>query len=93
MNFHKFLRNEEPDFKRRFLGDIWNFKGVEFLLEYEQWQHLVIVYNYGDITIFVNDNYSMAATVETPTSDEVCILFRTYDMKLNPNLRPQGLTL
>ena len=45
------------------------------------------------ITIFVNDNYSMAATVETPTSDEVCILFRTYDMKLNPNLRPQGLTL
>ena len=45
------------------------------------------------ITIFVNGNYSMAATVETPTSDEVCILFRTYDMKLNPNLRPQGLTL
>ena len=45
------------------------------------------------VTIFVNDNYSMAATVETPTSDEVCILFRTYDMQLNPALSPQGLTL
>ncbi len=45
------------------------------------------------VTIFVNDNYSMAATVETPTSDEVCILFRTYDMQLNPALKPQGLTL
>ena len=29
MNFHKFLRNEEPDFKRRFLGDIWNFTNEE----------------------------------------------------------------
>ena len=29
MNFHKFLRNEEPDFKGRFLCDIWNFTNEE----------------------------------------------------------------
>ena len=29
MNFHKFLRNEEPDFKGRFLSDIWNFTNEE----------------------------------------------------------------
>ena len=25
MNFYEFLRNESPDFKGRFLSDIWNF--------------------------------------------------------------------
>ena len=29
MNFHKFLRNEKPDFKGRFLSDIWNFTNEE----------------------------------------------------------------
>ena len=29
MNFFKFLRNEEPDFKGRFISDIWNFTNEE----------------------------------------------------------------
>ena len=29
MNFFKFLRNEEPDFKGRFLNDIWKFTDEE----------------------------------------------------------------
>ena len=29
MNFYEFLRNEGPDFKGRFLSDIWNYNDYQ----------------------------------------------------------------
>ena len=40
------------------------------------------------VTMFVNDKYEQTTTVETPGGSEACILFKTFDMKLNPNLKP-----
>ena len=40
------------------------------------------------VTMFVNDKYEQATTVETPGGSEACILFKTFDMSLNPNLKP-----
>ena len=45
------------------------------------------------VTLFTNDNYEQTVTVETPNGTEVCILYKTFDMKLNPNLGKQSLTL
>ena len=40
------------------------------------------------VTIYINDNYEMAAVVETPGGEDACVVFRTFDMQLNPNLKP-----
>ena len=45
------------------------------------------------VTLFTNDDYEQTVTVETPNGTEVCILYKTFDMKLNPNLGKQTLTL
>ena len=45
------------------------------------------------VTLFINEKYEQTTTVETPNGSEVCILYKTFDMKLNPNLGKQGLTL
>ena len=45
------------------------------------------------VTLFINDDYEQTTTVETPNGNEVCILYKTFDMKLNPNLGKQSLTL
>ena len=45
------------------------------------------------VTMFINDDYEQTTTVETPNGSEVCILYKTFDMKLNPNLGKQTLTL
>ena len=44
------------------------------------------------VTIYINPSYQMAAVVETPGGEEACIAFRTFDLKLNPNLRPGSNT-
>ena len=38
------------------------------------------------VTLFTNEKYEQTSTVETPEGNEVCILYKTFDMKLNPNL-------
>ena len=40
------------------------------------------------VVIYVNDNYEMAAIAETPDGGEACVVFRTFDMQLNHNLKP-----
>ena len=45
------------------------------------------------VTLFTNDKYEQTTTVQTPGGNEVCILYKTFDMKLNPNLGKQGLNL
>ena len=45
------------------------------------------------VTLFINDKFEQTTTVETPNGNEVCILYKTFDMKLNPNLGKQSLTL
>ena len=45
------------------------------------------------VTLFTNDKYEQTTTVQTPNGNEVCILYKTFDMKLNPNLGKQGLNL
>ena len=40
----------------------------------------------------INDNYEMAAVVETPNDYEGCIVFRTFNMQLNRNLKPGSNT-
>ena len=45
------------------------------------------------VTLFINEKYEQTTTVETPNGNEVCILYKTFDMKLNPNLGKQSLTL
>ena len=45
------------------------------------------------VTLFTNDDYEQTVTVETPNGTEVCILYKTFDMKLNPALGKQTLTL
>tara|TARA_S200000501_G_C20261214_1_gene498674 strand:- start:62 stop:442 length:381 start_codon:yes stop_codon:yes gene_type:complete len=44
------------------------------------------------ITMYIAEN-QMAAVAETQTSADVCVLFRTYDVQVNPNLVKPGLTL
>ena len=44
------------------------------------------------ITMYIAEN-QMAAVAETQTSADVCVLFRTYDIQVNPNLVKPGLTL
>ena len=44
------------------------------------------------ITMYIPKN-QMAAVAETQTSADVCVLFRTYDIQVNPNLVKPGLTL
>jgi len=44
------------------------------------------------ITMYISKN-QMAAVAETQTSADVCVLFRTYDIQVNPNLVKPGLTL
>ena len=44
------------------------------------------------ITMYISEN-QMAAVAETQTSADVCVLFRTYDIQVNPNLVKPGLTL
>tara|TARA_Y100001958_G_C20851144_1_gene293604 strand:+ start:76 stop:483 length:408 start_codon:yes stop_codon:yes gene_type:complete len=38
------------------------------------------------VTMFVNDKFEQTTTVETPNGTEVCILYKTFNMKLNKNL-------
>ena len=38
------------------------------------------------VTLFTNNKYEQTTTVETPNGNEICILYKTFDMKLNPNL-------
>ena len=38
------------------------------------------------VTLFTNDKYEQTTTVQTPNGNEVCILYKTFDMKLNPAL-------
>tara|TARA_E500000318_G_scaffold109771_1_gene123511 strand:- start:10 stop:387 length:378 start_codon:yes stop_codon:yes gene_type:complete len=45
------------------------------------------------VTIYINPEYQMAAIAETQTSPDLCILFRTFDLQINPNLTQPGLTL
>ena len=44
------------------------------------------------VTIYINPSYQMAAVVETPDGEESCIVFRTFDLQLNPNLKPGANT-
>ena len=45
------------------------------------------------VTVYISPDYQMAAIAETPTSPDLCVLFRTFDLQLNPNLVKPGLTL
>ena len=45
------------------------------------------------ITMYISEGNQMAAVAETQTSADVCVLFRTYDIQVNPNLVKPGLTL
>ena len=45
------------------------------------------------VTMYVNEKYEQTTTVETPEGNEVCILYKTFDMKLNPNLGKQSFNL
>ena len=45
------------------------------------------------ITLYINPTYQMAAIAETQNSPDKCVLFRTFDLQLNPNLVKPGLTL
>ena len=45
------------------------------------------------ITLYINPTYQMAAIAETQNSPDKCVLFRTFDLQLNPNLVQPGLTL
>ncbi len=40
------------------------------------------------ITLYINSTQQMAAVAETRTSPDKCVLFRTFDLQLNPNLTP-----
>tara|TARA_Y100001937_G_C7059416_1_gene302995 strand:+ start:354 stop:728 length:375 start_codon:yes stop_codon:yes gene_type:complete len=44
------------------------------------------------VIVYINDNYEMAAVVETPNDYEGCIVFRTFNMQLNRNLKPGSNT-
>tara|TARA_R100000152_G_C6678664_1_gene113095 strand:- start:170 stop:523 length:354 start_codon:yes stop_codon:yes gene_type:complete len=44
------------------------------------------------VVVYINDNYEMAAIVETPDDSEGCIVFRTFNMQLNRNLKPGSNT-
>ena len=45
------------------------------------------------VTVYISPDYQMAAIAETPTSPDLCVLYRTFDLQLNPNLVKPGLTL
>ena len=45
------------------------------------------------ITMYISEGNQMAAVAETQTSADVCVLFRTYDIQVNPNLVKPGLNL
>ena len=45
------------------------------------------------VTVYISPDYQMAAIAETATSPDLCVLYRTFDLQLNPNLVKPGLTL
>ena len=45
------------------------------------------------VTVYISPDYQMAAIAETPTSPDLCVLYRTFNLQLNPNLVKPGLTL
>ena len=45
------------------------------------------------VTVYISPDYQMAAIAETPTSPDLCVLYRTFDLQLNPNLVKPGLSL
>tara|TARA_A100000164_G_scaffold285249_1_gene258192 strand:- start:2995 stop:3378 length:384 start_codon:yes stop_codon:yes gene_type:complete len=43
------------------------------------------------VTVYINPGYQMMAIAETQTSPDLCILFRTFDLQINPSLTNPGL--
>ena len=70
MNFHKFLRNEEPDFKRRFLGDIWNFTNEEIEYNHDFIQ-LVFPLNKPSNAVFNNLYLKSALEIDMLKQDDL----------------------
>ena len=70
MDFYKFLRNEEPDFKGRFLSDIWNFTNEEIEYNHDFIQ-LVFPLNKSSNAVFNNLYLKSALEIDMLKQDDL----------------------
>ena len=45
------------------------------------------------VVYWMNENQESFASVSTPETNEVCIVYRTFNIQINPNLINRGLSL